>query len=86
MQGYAAHQQRGGGPFHFYRVETLERAFGTRSLVTTADQALGLEQAMHAEAVDAAEALQLLEAGVLLGHTVAVIEASPRTDSRCLRI
>ena len=86
VQGYAAHQQHGGGPFHFYRVETLERVFGSCSLVTTADQALGLEQVLHAEAVDATEALQLLEADVLLGHTVAVIEASPRTDSRCLRI
>jgi methylase of polypeptide subunit release factors len=86
VQGYAAHQQRGGGPFHFYRIETLERAFGSCSRVTTAEQALDLEQALHAEAVDAAVALQLLEAGVPLGHTVAIIEASPRTDSRFLRI
>ena len=77
VQGYAAHQQRGGGPFYFHRLETLERVFGSRSVVTTVDQALGLEQVLHADAVDAAVALELLEAGVLLGHTVAVIEASP---------
>jgi hypothetical protein len=78
VQGYAAHQRRGGGPFHFYRVEALERAFGPRPLVTTAAQAVALEQALQPEAIDAEAALQLLDAGVLLGHTVAVLEATPR--------
>ena len=78
VQGYAAHQRHGGGPFHFYRVEALERAFGPRPLVTTTTEALALEQALHPDAVDAEAALHLLDAGVLLGHTVAVLEAVPR--------
>jgi methylase of polypeptide subunit release factors len=77
VQGYAAHQRRGGGPFHWYRVAALERAFGPQPLVTSPTAAIALEQALLPEAVDAEAALPLVEAGVPLGHTVAVLEATP---------
>jgi hypothetical protein len=77
VQGYAAHQRRGGVPFHVYRVEALERAFGPWPLVTSTPQAIALEQALLPDAVDAEEALHLVEAGVPLGHTVAVLETTP---------
>jgi methylase of polypeptide subunit release factors len=79
VQGYAAHQQRGGGPFYFHRVDTLQQAFGSRSTVTTVDEALDLEEALKADAVDAAAALELLGADIPLGHTIAVIEACPHS-------
>jgi methylase of polypeptide subunit release factors len=78
VQGYAAHQRRGGRPFHFYHVAALERAFGPQPLVTSTAQALALERALLPEAVDAEAALHLVESGVPLGHTVAVLEATPR--------
>jgi len=61
VQGYAAHQRRGGRPFHFYHVAALERAFGPQPLVTSTAQALALERALLSEAVDAEAALHLVE-------------------------
>jgi hypothetical protein len=46
--------------------------------VTSTTQAIALEQALRPDAVDAEAALHLVEAGVPLGHTVAVLEATPR--------
>jgi hypothetical protein len=46
-------------------------------LVTSTPQAIALEQALLPDAVDAEEALHLVEAGVPLGHTVAVLETTP---------
>lgn len=73
--GYAAWQNRGAGPFHFYPAAVLEEAFGTLSPVSAGAQAREIERALAPHRLDAVAALDAVRRGMSIGHTVAVLES-----------
>jgi SAM-dependent methyltransferase len=73
--GYAAWEQRGLGPFHFYPVTVLEDTFRTLSPVAAGAQAEQIELALRPHVLSATAALEALHGGAAVGHTVVVLES-----------
>ncbi|PYI32702.1 hypothetical protein BP00DRAFT_393982 [Aspergillus indologenus CBS 114.80] len=71
--GYATQQQKGLGPFYFYRITTLRRVFNGRTPAGAALRALQIERELLPERIDAITALELHQEGVELGHPVVVM-------------
>ncbi|PYI13888.1 hypothetical protein BO99DRAFT_371346 [Aspergillus violaceofuscus CBS 115571] len=71
--GYATQQQKGLGPFYFYRTTTLRRVFHGRTPAGAALWALQIERELLPERIDAITALKLHHEGVELGHPVVVM-------------
>lgn len=72
---YARKQEKGFGPFYFYRVETLERRFTSVKRHVSGNDALKTEQSLVNERLDAVTAFNELKKGVTIGHTVIVLES-----------
>ncbi|MFE4857780.1 class I SAM-dependent methyltransferase [Streptomyces sp. NPDC056670] len=79
--GYAQWEREGLGPFHFYPVKVLEDAFRGVSPAAAGAQALRLEQELAPFEISAVDALALVERGVKVGHTVAVLSSVKIPDS-----
>lgn len=78
LNGHAEWQRRGMGPFHFYRIEDLEKAFAGLTPEAAAPRALEIEAALAPRALDADAALALHRAGTRIGHTYAVLHSELR--------
>lgn len=74
--GYASAEQRGCGPFRYVPVDRLQDAFAGADASTEVHEAKAIEQSLLPHTVTSVEALGMLRTHQL-GHTVAVIEASP---------
>jgi methylase of polypeptide subunit release factors len=79
VKGYATHQRRGLGPFHFYPTDVLEKTFASVSPAEAAANVLEIERSLESAAIDAVAAEELLGTGIELGHTVLVLEATPHS-------
>jgi methylase of polypeptide subunit release factors len=77
LSGFAEFQRKGFGPFHFYPVEVLEAVFTPLSPREAAARAFELENTLAQFAIDAERALEVIQDGGVIGHTVAVIAAKP---------
>ncbi|CAH2598795.1 Class I SAM-dependent methyltransferase [Rhodovastum atsumiense] len=75
--GYAAWQQDGLGPFHFYPAAVLREAFADDPPAAAGARALDLEAQLAPHRLDAPAALAALRAGETLAHTVAVLRSRP---------
>jgi len=77
VNGYAEFQQRGFGPFHFYPIDVLDTLLTPLSPADAAERAFDLESTLARSAIDAQCALDLIQNGGAVGHTVVVIAAEP---------
>ncbi|HLO76208.1 MAG TPA: hypothetical protein VK196_07115 [Magnetospirillum sp.] len=75
LTSYAAWQQRGLGPFHFYLVEDLRRAFDKIDPVEAGQRAEDIEHLLAPKRLDAVAALAAHRTGARIGHTVAVLKS-----------
>lgn len=73
LSGHAGLQRQGLGPFHFHRVEDLERVFAGLSPEAAALRAEELEAALAPHRLDAEAALAAWRRGARVGHTYAVL-------------
>jgi len=72
-----AHKQREGfGPFHFYPAAILEQTFSHQAY--SGDRAQEIETSLLPHQLDAEQAYAALQKGERIGHTVAVLESTPR--------
>jgi len=78
--GYAEWESRGLGPFGFYRAERLKAVFGGLDPEQAGRDALAIEAALAADRLEAGAALAALRQGERIGHTVAVLHATPRSS------
>lgn len=69
-------RERSCGPFHFYRVEDLQRVFNNVSPRSAALNALEIQETLRPHEIDAETALSLVHKGVPLGHTVVVLDSA----------
>ena len=76
IPAYAAFEQRGLGPFHFYPVEQLATVFGTLDAEQAGRDAFAIERDLTAGRLDAASAWDAFRRGVRIGHTVAVLQSA----------
>ncbi len=76
---YAVHQQKGRGPFYFYPVEVLREVFDRVPVVDSLERAMAVESQLSAHAIDAETAIALVQSGQPIGHTVAVVQATPNS-------
>jgi hypothetical protein len=74
---YAQWQQRGFGPFHFYRAEQLEAAFASLDPERAGHDAFAIEKTLTAGRLDALSAWDAFRDGVRIGHTVVVLQSDP---------
>jgi SAM-dependent methyltransferase len=79
--GYASWELQGRGPFHFYPVDVLRETFGGMSEAAAGARALAIESALAPYEISAVDALALVERGVDVAHTVAVIDSVKPLDA-----
>lgn len=63
--------------FYFYPAAILESVFSTSSPAEAGSKAAWLEQELAVHRLDAVKAYEAHKAGVVIGHTVAVIRSTP---------
>lgn len=81
IEGHAQQQRAGYGPFHFYPVERLEKAFEAVPLADSGRQAFEIEASLAPHRLDPAAALDALQRGEPVGHTVAVLRSTPEEEA-----
>ncbi len=75
LAGYAAWERQGLGPFHFYRIDDLERVFAGLDPVAAAARALAVEAELAPFSIDATAALAEYRHGARIGHTAVVLQS-----------
>jgi hypothetical protein len=78
IRDYGLNQKSGFGPFHFYRVEALQRVFAQLSPAATGANALEIERELLPLRLTPSDAYQAHEHGERIGHTVAVLKSELR--------
>jgi methylase of polypeptide subunit release factors len=78
---YAAWQDEGLGPFHFYPAGILRAAFAALDPGDAGARVLDIEHALLPHRLDAVQARAALERGETLAHTVAVLQSRPRAGT-----
>ena len=76
ISGYAAQEKAGLGPFRFYRVEDLQKAFANVSVKDSGNRAFEIEKALDSVKLSATAAYEAFKKGEVIGHTVAVLKSS----------
>ncbi|OOF97595.1 hypothetical protein ASPCADRAFT_144251 [Aspergillus carbonarius ITEM 5010] len=71
--GYAKAQERGLGPFYFFRTSTLQEAFGDQTPAGAGPRAMQIENELLSERLDAVTALRAHRQGIEIGHPVVVM-------------
>ncbi|PYH89980.1 hypothetical protein BO71DRAFT_93366 [Aspergillus ellipticus CBS 707.79] len=71
--GYAEQQEKGLGPFYFYRTSSLQRVFNGRTAAGAGLCALQIENDLLPDRLDAVAALKAHRQGIELGHPVVVM-------------
>lgn len=77
VEGHAIQQRAGYGPFHFYRVEDLAKAFVGVDLASSGEQAAAIEESLAQVRLDPFTAREALRRGEQVGHTYAVLRSQP---------
>ncbi|GKZ30033.1 hypothetical protein AbraIFM66950_007553 [Aspergillus brasiliensis] len=78
IEGYATQQEKGLGPFYFYRVSTLRRVFGHLTAAEAGLRALEIENELLPDRLDAVTALKAHRHGIDIGHPVVVMASTRR--------
>lgn len=78
LSGYARQEAAGLGPFHFYLVHDLRTAFSGTSMEESGTGALEIEKTLVPHQLSATEAWAAWKNGKEIGHTVAVLQSTPR--------
>ncbi|PWY74210.1 hypothetical protein BO83DRAFT_360448 [Aspergillus eucalypticola CBS 122712] len=76
IEGYATQQEKGLGPFYFYRVSTLRRVFGHLTAAEAGLRALEIESELLPNRLDAVTALKAHKQGIDIGHPVVVMAST----------
>ena len=76
ISGYAAQEKAGLGPFRFYHVEDLQKAFANVSVKDSGNRAFEIEKALESAKLSATAAYEAFKKGEVIGHTVAVLKSS----------
>ncbi|PYI10995.1 hypothetical protein BO78DRAFT_359406 [Aspergillus sclerotiicarbonarius CBS 121057] len=76
--GYAKAQERGLGPFYFYRTGILEQAFGDLTPAGAGLRAMQIENELLPDRLDAVTALRAHRQGIEIGHPVVVMASVRR--------
>ncbi|CAK43146.1 hypothetical protein CBS63078_3449 [Aspergillus niger] len=76
IEGYATQQEKGLGPFYFYRVSTLRRIFGHLTGAEAGLRALEIENELRPDRLDAVTALKAHKQGIDIGHPVVVMAST----------
>ncbi|RAH53495.1 hypothetical protein BO85DRAFT_381528 [Aspergillus piperis CBS 112811] len=76
IEGYATQQEKGLGPFYFYRVSTLRRVFGHLTAAEAGVRALEIENELLPHRLDAVTALKAHKQGIDIGHPVVVMAST----------
>ncbi|RAL00771.1 uncharacterized protein BO80DRAFT_475284 [Aspergillus ibericus CBS 121593] len=71
--GYAKAQERGLGPFYFYRTSILEQVFGDLTPAGAGLRAMQIENELLPDRLDAVTALRAHRQGIEIGHPVVVM-------------
>ncbi|PWY84751.1 hypothetical protein BO70DRAFT_334613 [Aspergillus heteromorphus CBS 117.55] len=71
--GYAEQQEKGLGPFYFYRTSSLQRVFDGRTPAGAGLCALQIENDLLPDRLDAVAALRAHRQGIEIGHPVVVM-------------
>ncbi len=79
ISGYAAKQAEGFGPFHFYHVADLKKAFAAIPPRESGERALKIENSLIPKRLDAEAAWQAWQNGAVIGHTVAVLKSEVKS-------
>ena len=74
ISGYAAQEKAGLGPFRFYHVEDLQKAFANVSVKDSGNRAFEIEKALESAKLSATAAYEAFKKGEVIGHTVAVLK------------
>ncbi|KAJ7929238.1 hypothetical protein B0H13DRAFT_2652412 [Mycena leptocephala] len=75
--GYKKNQEDGHGPFYFYPAAVLEEAFRGLEPAVAGTQAKEIEKALLDHRVDATVAYELHKNGLVMGHTVVIVQSTP---------
>ena len=78
ISGYAAQEEAGLGPFHFYRAKDLQKAFASVTVKESGSRAFEIEKSLESTKLTATEAYEAFKQGEIIGHTVAVLKSSLR--------
>ena len=78
ISGYAAQEEAGLGPFHFYRASDLQKAFETVPVKESGNRAFEIEKSLESSKLSAKDAYEAYKKGEIIGHTVAVLKSSLR--------
>jgi len=78
ISGYAAQEEAGLGPFHFYRAKNLQKAFASVPIHESGSRAFEIEKSLEPSKLTASEAYEAFKQGEIIGHTVAVLKSSLR--------
>ena len=76
LPSYARLESQGFGPFHYYPVDALEKAFDGITPRQSGLRALEIEQTLRPCRITATQAWQAYRQGQRIGHTVAVLKSS----------
>jgi len=74
--GYAKYEERGYGPFIFYRADDLERAFAGVSFEESGKRAHEIEKSLENLRLNATQAYALWKTGVTIGNTGVVLKST----------
>jgi hypothetical protein len=75
IRDHAASQQKGFGPFYFYRAEVLKKVFARVNLAESGKRALEIEAELLPDRLDAVAAYEAFRSGEKIGHTVAMLQS-----------
>ncbi|KAJ7871413.1 hypothetical protein B0H14DRAFT_2345199 [Mycena olivaceomarginata] len=75
--GYKKNQEDGLGPFYFYPVSVLEKNFGCMTPAEAGSKAKQIEATLYQHRADAAVAYDLHANGLIMGHTVVIVQSKP---------
>ncbi|KAJ7867695.1 hypothetical protein B0H14DRAFT_2346897, partial [Mycena olivaceomarginata] len=75
--GYKKNQEDGLGPFYFYPVSVLEKTFGCMTPAEAGHKVNEIEATLCEHRVDAATAYDLHTNGLVMGHTVVIVQSKP---------
>jgi hypothetical protein len=75
IRDHVRSQENGFGPFHFYRVEVLEKTFADAEPAESGKNALEIERTLLPQRLDAADAYAAFKDGERIGHTVAFLQS-----------
>jgi hypothetical protein len=77
IDNYIKKQREGLGPFHFYHVDRLTKAFEQVDPDTSGLHAFELEASINRDRLSPEQAAEAFRRGEKIGHTVALLRSQP---------